>query len=66
MLDDIGEWIDDPGDQYLIVIQRRFGKAAELMRVAWPGKRQNQSADLRLQYGRQYLFKRHITIVRRL
>ena len=66
MLHDIGEWIDDAGDQHLISFQRRFGKATEFMRVTRAGKWQKQSANLRLQYGWQYLFKRHVTIMRRL
>src|SRR5262249_42129925 len=65
VLDDVGEWIDDAGDQHLIGVQRRLGEATKLMRVARPGERQKQSADFRLQDGGQYLFKRHITIVRR-
>jgi len=35
-------------------------------RMPRSGKRQNQSADLRLQNDRQYVFERHVTIVRRL
>ena len=66
MLDDIGERIDYSGDQHLIGLQRHLSEATELMRMPRPRKRQNQSADFRLQYDRQYIFKRHVTIVRRL
>ena len=65
MFDDIGERIDHAGNEHLIVLQRHFCKATKLMRVARTRKWQNQSADLRLPYDRQYLLKGHVTIVRR-
>jgi hypothetical protein len=65
VLDEIGQTVDDSGDENLIVLQRGFGEAAKLVGVARISERQHEAADLRFEQGRKNVRERNVAVVRR-
>jgi hypothetical protein len=64
VLDEVGQAVDDPGDDQLIVGQGYFLKYAVFMGVARVGEREEEAADLGLLDDRQNIGERHVAIVR--
>ena len=66
MLDDVGERIDHPRHDELIVMQRNFLQVGIVVRVLRIGEGQNEPADIGFEQERQDVLQRHIAIVRTL
>ena len=64
MLDEVGQAVDDPGDDQLIVSQRQFLEHPILVGVARVGEGEKEAADLGLFDDRQNVGERHIAIMR--
>ena len=64
MLDEIGQIVDDAGDDDLVVGQRLRCKHAVFVRMARVGERQHEAADIGLLQDRQDVVERHVAVVR--
>ncbi len=63
MLDEIGQTVDHPCDQDLIVGKPEFPETAEFVGVARIGERQHQAADIGLEQHRQDILKGDVAIM---
>ncbi len=66
MLDEIGQAVDHPGDQDLVIGERQLFEDAVLVSVARIGEGQEEAADIGLLDDRQDVGERHVAIVRTL
>ena len=64
MLDKPGQVVDDPGDDDLVIGQRKLLQHAPFVLMPRVGEGQHKAADIGLFQQRQDLFERHVAIVR--
>ena len=64
MLDEVGDAVDDAGDDDLVVVEREIAQHLVFMRMARIGERQHEAADIQLAQDRHDLVQFHVAVMR--